>query len=63
MDEAALVEALRNGEIFAAGLDVYEDEPELAPGLAELDNVVVAPTLPVPVWRPAPKWPPWPQKT
>jgi len=45
VDEAALVEALRNGEIFAAGLDVYEDEPELAPGLAELDNVVVAPHI------------------
>ncbi len=39
------MEALRNGEIFAAGLDVYEDEPELAPGLAELDNVVVAPHI------------------
>jgi len=41
--EAALVEALRAGELFAAGLDVYEDEPSLCPGLAELDNAVLMP--------------------
>jgi glyoxylate reductase len=43
VDEAALVEALRDGEIAAAGLDVYEDEPRLAAGLAELPNVVLLP--------------------
>jgi glyoxylate reductase len=43
LDEAALVDGLRAGEIAGAGLDVYEREPELAPGLAELDNVVLAP--------------------
>ena len=43
VDEAALVEALRAGKIAGAGLDVYEHEPELAPGLIELDNVVLAP--------------------
>jgi glyoxylate reductase len=43
IDERALVEALRSGEIAGAALDVYEQEPELAPGLAELDNVVLAP--------------------
>jgi glyoxylate reductase len=45
VDEGALVEALRAGQIAAAGLDVYEDEPRLAPGLAELDNVVVLPHI------------------
>jgi glyoxylate reductase len=43
VDEAALVEALRAGKIAGAGLDVYEHEPELAPGLIELENVVLAP--------------------
>ncbi|MCE5244108.1 MAG: D-glycerate dehydrogenase [Desulfobacteraceae bacterium] len=43
VDEAALVEALRNGTIRGAGLDVYENEPDLAPGLAELDNAVLLP--------------------
>lgn len=43
VDEAALVEALRAGRIGGAGLDVYADEPRLAPGLAALDNVVVLP--------------------
>lgn len=43
VDEQALVEALREGQIFAAGLDVYENEPELTPGLAELDNAVLTP--------------------
>ncbi|MBI3299213.1 MAG: D-glycerate dehydrogenase [Elusimicrobia bacterium] len=45
IDEAALVAALRKGTIFAAGLDVYENEPDMAPGLAELDNVVLAPHI------------------
>jgi len=45
VDEAALVEALRRRQIFGAGLDVYENEPALAPGLAELDNVVIVPHI------------------
>ena len=45
IDEAALVAALREKTIFAAGLDVYENEPELAPGLAELPNAVLLPHL------------------
>ena len=43
VDEAALVEALRAEKIAGAALDVYEHEPELAHGLIELDNVVLAP--------------------
>lgn len=45
VDEAALVEALRAGEIAGAALDVYEDEPEMAPGLAELENVALFPHI------------------
>lgn len=45
IDEAALVDALRGHRIAAAGLDVYEKEPVIHPGLFELDNVVLAPHL------------------
>jgi len=43
IDEAALVDALKNKIIKGAALDVYEKEPALAPGLAELNNVVLTP--------------------
>jgi len=43
--EAALVEALRSGVIAGAGLDVYEDEPRMAAGLAELPNTLLLPHL------------------
>ena len=45
IDENALVDALRRGVIAGAGLDVYEKEPAMAAGLAELDNVVITPHI------------------
>lgn len=45
IDEAALVTALKNKTIRAAALDVFENEPALAPGLAELDNVILTPHI------------------
>jgi len=43
VDDAALVDALKNGTIRAAGLDVFENEPKLHPGFLALKNVVLAP--------------------
>lgn len=43
VDEAALAAALREKKIWAAGLDVYENEPEVHPDLLKLDNVILAP--------------------
>jgi glyoxylate reductase len=45
IDEGALAEALRAGELFAAGLDVFEKEPEVHPGLLEEDTAVIIPHL------------------
>ena len=45
IDEAALVEHCRTHPHFRAGLDVFEDEPAMKPGLAELANVVIVPHI------------------
>lgn len=45
IDEEALVEHLRNRRLAGAGLDVFENEPAMAPGLRRLDNVVLLPHL------------------
>ena len=45
IDEAALVDHCRTHPDFKVGLDVFEDEPAMKPGLAELDNVVIVPHI------------------
>jgi glyoxylate reductase len=45
VDTAALVEALKNGPLAAAGLDVYEHEPAVPEALAELPNTVLVPHI------------------
>lgn len=45
VDEDALLEALKSGKLFAAGLDVFQSEPDYDRRFAELDNVVLAPHM------------------
>jgi glyoxylate reductase len=45
VDEGALADALADGRIFAAGLDVYEEEPKVHPKLLGLENAVLAPHI------------------
>lgn len=50
IDEAALVEALDAGHLAGAGLDVYEDEPVVHPGLIGRDDVLLLPHLGSATW-------------
>jgi lactate dehydrogenase-like 2-hydroxyacid dehydrogenase len=45
VDDAALIDALRSGQVAAAGLDVYNNEPKLNPEFLTLENVVLLPHL------------------
>ncbi|KAI1921912.1 glyoxylate reductase [Ophidiomyces ophidiicola] len=45
MDEEALVQALDTGKVFSAGLDVFEAEPEVHPGLLRNPNVMLVPHM------------------
>jgi glyoxylate reductase len=45
IDEAALIQALRDGRIFGAALDVYPKEPEICPGLLDCPRLVLAPHI------------------
>ena len=45
LDDAALAEALGDGRLFAAGLDVYRDEPRVPAAFLELENLVLTPHL------------------
>ena len=51
LDEQALVEALKKGEIAGAAMDVYEHEPQITPELLLLDNVVLSPHTGTGTWE------------
>lgn len=45
MDEEALVQALDSGKVYSAGLDVFEEEPKIHPGLVKNPNVMLVPHM------------------
>jgi len=45
IDEAALVKALDSGQVWSAGLDVYEEEPKINPGLVANPHVMLLPHM------------------
>lgn len=45
MDETALVEALHSGQVGSVGLDVYEEEPQVHPGLVSNHRVILVPHM------------------
>ena len=51
VNEEALVQALKQGEIAGAAMDVYEHEPEIHPELLQLDNVVLSPHTGTGTWE------------
>ncbi|EME84252.1 uncharacterized protein MYCFIDRAFT_133438 [Pseudocercospora fijiensis CIRAD86] len=51
IDEAALVDSLNSGKVFSAGLDVFEEEPNIHPGLLENENVVLLPHIGTATWE------------
>lgn len=51
IDERALVSALKDGHLAGAGLDVYEEEPQVAPGLLTMENVVLLPHIGSATWQ------------
>ncbi|EMF13096.1 hydroxyisocaproate dehydrogenase [Sphaerulina musiva SO2202] len=51
IDEAALVDALQAGKVYAAGLDVFEDEPAIHPGLLDDERVVLLPHIGTATWE------------
>lgn len=51
IDEAALVQALKDGKVWSAGLDVFEEEPKIHPGLIENEHVVLLPHVGTATWE------------
>ena len=45
VDEKALAQAIKDGQIAAAGIDVLEFEPKLAPGMSKLERIVMTPHI------------------